>query len=533
MKELMEQRAHLFKQMEALHEKARAEKRDLTPDEVKEWDRLDGELTKLDAQIERETKFEARKAAAAQSAGTLVGAQGGKAPAEAKGSDKLFGSKFGRWNLEVADIEFLFDLQESLRGQRKVDNAGVYEGPSEELRNAFNDISEALYIPQEEIRRIDKQALDNLFPRIPLSQFRGKDRYWAKRGDFDRTSLYQAELRAMDTAESGYGSQLVGAQYVGDLWEAARNQSRVFNLLDTFEMTAPTVYMPVEVDIPEMLYVSENTSASASNYTTVKTGSNRVSVTAKKFLIHQMWSGEMEEDSIIPFIPFLRRQAQLSLAHYSDSAVINGDTTTTGINAVDTVLTATDHTLALDGIRHAGLVDNTGNRESWANAAVSLEAFKKVYGRMLDATYLHDWGHPTDPNDLIHLVDPYVADNMLLMDEFLTVDKFGQNATILNGQVARVFNHPVISSIAIKKTDTTGSYDADTAGNNLYGQIVSFNRRGLKVGWRRRVKVETERIPATDQSRIVYSLRMGLGRFSPTGAASGIEWADTVYYINI
>lgn len=533
MKELLEKRAALFERMEALLAKARGEKRALSEAEATEYDQMDGEYKGLSAQIKREQDQEARRAEASQSAGTIVGAQGGKAPAEARGDDKLFGSKFGRHGLGVGDIELLFDLQESLRGQRKVDNAGVYEGPSQELRNAFDDISEALYIPQEEIRRIDKQALDNLFPRIPLNQFRGKDRYWAQRGEYDRTQLYQSELRAMDTAESGYGSQLVGAQYVGDLWEAARNQSRVFGLLDTFEMMAPTVYLPVEVDIPEMLYVSENTSASASNYTTVKTGSNRASVTAKKFLIHQMWSGEMEEDSIIPFVPFLRRQAQLSLAHYSDSAVINGDTTTTGINAVDSVLTATDHTLAFDGIRHAALVDNTGNRESWANAAISLEAFKKVYGRMLDATYLHDWGHPTDPSDLIHLVDPYVADAMLLMDEFLTVDKFGANATILNGQVARVFNHPVISSIAIKKTDATGSYDADTAGNNLYGQLVSFNRRGLKVGWRRRVKVETERIPATDQSRIVYSLRMGLGRFSPTGAASGIEWADTVYYINI
>lgn len=525
MKELLEQRAKLIEQWEALHNKAQAEKRDLTPDEVKEWDRIKSELAQLDARIEREQEYQTRQAQKAQSAGTLVGAQGGKTPAEPAG-DPLSGSKFARHGLNTADIEFVYDLMEA--NQRSGLNPA---GPSQELRNAFNEISEAQYIPQEEIRRIDKQALDNVFPRIPLVNFRGKDRYWAKRGDFDRTQLYQNELRAMDTAESGYGSQLVGAQYVGDLWEAARNQSRVFSLIDTFEMTAPTAYLPVEVDIPEMLYVSESTTSSASNYTTSKTGSNRTTVTAKKFIIHQMWSGEMEEDSILPYVPFLRRQAQLSLAHYSDSVVINGDTTTTGINAVDTVLAATDHTLAFDGIRHAALVDNTANKKSWANAAVSVSAFKEVYGRMLDATYLHDWGHPTDPNDLIHLVDPYVADELMLMDEVITIDKFGANATILNGQVARLFQHPVISTIAIKKTDTTGFFDADTSGNNLYGQIVSFNRRGFKVGWRRRVKVETERLPATDQSRIVYSLRMGLGRFSPTGAVSGIESADVVYYI--
>ena len=54
-------------------------------------------------------------------------------------------------------------------------SAAANPGTFEELRNAFEDVSEALYMPQEEVRRIDKQAIDNLFPRIPLSNFRGKD----------------------------------------------------------------------------------------------------------------------------------------------------------------------------------------------------------------------------------------------------------------------------------------------------------------------------------------------------------------------
>jgi len=298
-------------------------------------------------------------------------------------------------------------------------------------------------------------------------------------------------------------------------------------------MTAPTAYLPVEVDFPELFAVAENTATGASDYATSKTGSNRVTVSAKKYVLHQMWSGEMEEDSIIAFIPFLRMQAQKSLAYYMDSMALNGDTTlSNGINASDTTLT-TNHTVHFDGIRHACLVDNTGNAASAANAPVALEHFMAHYGLMLDATYLHDWGHPNNPEDVVHIVDPYVADKMLAMDEFMTRDKAGNDATLFNGQVSRVFNHPVISSIALKKSETTGYVDADTAGNNLYGQIVTFNRNGCKWGWRRRVQVETERLAATDQNRIVYSLRLGFGRFSPTGATSGIEWAAETYYLNI
>jgi len=146
---------------------------------------------------------------------------------------------------------------------------------------------------------------------------------------------------------------------------------------------------------------------------------------------------------------------------------------------------------------------------------------------------MHDWGHPNNPLDFVHVVDPYVADGMLLMDEFMTRDKAGNEATAFVGQVAKVFGHPVVSSIALKKSYTDGTIDADTPADNLYGQVVSFNRNGCKWGWRRRVKMETERIVKSDQTRIVTSLRLGLGRFTPTGAASGMEWADVLYYVNV
>jgi HK97 family phage major capsid protein len=427
---------------------------------------------------------------------------------------KLIGSKFSRWNLNTADIEFLHDIMvaEKERGKR---------GPSEDLANAFNAVSEAQYIPEAQIREMDKTAIDNMFPRV----------------NKHNRAEYEAAVRAMDTAESGYGSQLIGAQYVGDMWEAARAESRVAGLIGSFEMTAPTAYLPVEVDFPAMTFVAENTDADATYltpYATVKTGSNRVTVTAKKFVIRQAWSGEMEEDSIIPFIPFLRRQAALSLAFYQDALALNGDTTvTTGINDANLTVGATHYSGALDGIRHVGLVDNTGNKASAANTPPSLVLFKAIYGRMIDATYMHDWGHPNNPKDLVHIVDPYTADELVLIDELMTKDKAGDEASAFTGQVTKIMGHPVISSIALRKTDATGYMDTGATSNEDYGSVVTFNRNGLKWGWRRRIKIETERRPGVDQTFITSSLRLGLGRFTPTGAASGMEWADVLYYLNI
>jgi hypothetical protein len=450
------------------------------------------------------------------------------------GAQELIGSKYARWGLGAADIEFLHDLQISLRGQKKVSAAGVYDGPSAELTKAFGDVSEAYYMPQDEVRKLDRKALDDLFPRLPLTLFHGPDRTLAARGAWEETRAYRRALLAHDTAESGFGQQLIGAQYIGELWDAARRDSRLFALIESFEMTDPTAYLPVEVDIPELLFVPESTTNNASNYGTVKTGSQRVQVDAKKFLIHQMWSGEMEEDSIIPFVPFLRRQAAASIAHYSDSLVLNGDTTnaaTGNINLDDADPADTKHYLAFDGIRHAALVDNTGN-DNDAAGGVTLPLLHLLRGDLIDTTRLVDWGHPADANDLVYVSDPETADRVALIDEVLTVDKYGPQATVLTGEVLKIARHPHVVSMAMSKTEADGKV-SNTPGNNTKGQVALFNRRGFKTGWRRRVQVETERLPATDQTRLVYSLRLGFGRFTPTGAGSGIEAAATLRNITL
>jgi hypothetical protein len=248
-----------------------------------------------------------------------------------------------------------------------------------------------------------------------------------------------------------------------------------------------------------------------------------------------MWSGELEEDSIVAFVPFLRRQIALSLGYYSDSLVLNGDASTgaTGnINNDDAAPAATKHFLAFDGIRHAALVDVTGNKKDLAGA-IDLAALKDQQKRMVDATNKIDWGHPLDPNDLIYSCDPDTGDKIDMLDEFATYDKYGNKATVAVGEQETVLGHPLIRTLAISKTEADGKPSSVTPANNIYGQVVTFNRRGFKVGWRRRVKMETERIPATDQSRLVYSLRLGFGRFSATGAVTGIESADVIYDIAV
>lgn len=425
--------------------------------------------------------------------------------------DGLAGSKYARRGLTAADVELLHNMMSA--GQA----ANMTRGPSEELTRAFNAVSDGYYRSADAASAEDRRALERQVESGHLTR-----------------AAYEHAIRAMDTQESGFGQQLIGAQYVGDLWQSARTQSRVFSLIESFEATEATTYIPVEVDIPEMLYVGESTEANSSDYATVKTGSQRIQITPSTFNIHQVYSGQMEEDSIIPWLPYLRRQAGLSVEHHLDSLVLNGDTTTTAssnINLIDSTPAATKHYLAFDGLRHAFLVDNTANGTD-AGGTVTWDALQRLRNLMIDDPNIVDWGNPSMDNDVAYIADPRTVNAITNLDEVLTYDKFGANATVLTGQLAKIGRHPLISSQALRLTNSAGKVSA-TSGNNTKGTVVAFNRNGFKAAWRRRVQLETERLPGRDQTRLIWSLRLGFGRFSPTGSASGIEAVAGLYNVSL
>ena len=400
------------------------------------------------------------------------------------GDANTAGSKFA--GLTSADIQILHGISKGLKN-----------GPSEELENAYQHVS--------------NHYINNT-----------------------KTDVVPYRKATQNEGAAGFGQELVGVQYMNELWDAARQDSRVFSLLDTFEMNQASAYLPVVADLPEPQYLGENTTENSFLAGTGRVGSNRVLVSAKKMLINQIWTYELEEDAIIPFLPFIRAQIAASLAFYSDAVVLNGDTTnaaTGNINLDDADPADTKYYLAFDGLRKVGLVDNTANRLD-EGGALELASIAALKGLMMDRTNLIDWGHPVRSSDLIYVCDPQTADELVQLDQVVTVDKFGPQAGVLTGQIGNILGSPVISTMAMGLTEADGKIST-TSVNNTKGQLIAFNRNAFKVGLKRNITIELERMPGMQQSRLVASFRLGLGRYSPSGAASGIEGAAVLYNISL
>lgn len=405
---------------------------------------------------------------------------GGYTPDRGAGAESraLDGTIYERLGMSLADVEFMHDIQDAARAADP-----RQPGPNEKTRNLVESVRKA---------------------------------------------------RAMDTAESGFGAQLVAdASYVPQIWDGARESfSRIGALIQSRPMSGPVEKQPVLAAVPDMILVSETTSAiqSATEFGTQKVGTNEVTLTAQTLVAHYNFSGALVEDSIVPLVPLLRTAMSASQGKTMDKLAINGDTTnaaTGNINLDDADPDDTSYYLAADGALHAALVDNTANTANHAGAALTYEALVALPSLMLDRTYDMHWGRPDNPNDLVYIGPPELDNDVLTLAEVVAAAQ-GRGVlpsdAPLRGELIRIGRYPYISTIALGMAEADGK-QSTTGSNNTLGRILCFNPTGMLWGVRRAANVEMERRPGTDQWRLILSTRVALGRFTPTGAASGIEWS--------
>jgi hypothetical protein len=97
--------------------------------------------------------------------------------------------------------------------------------------------------------------------------------------------------------------------------------------------------------------------------------------------------------------------------------------------------------------------------------------------------------------------------------------------------VASIGRNPLLVTMAVPLTEADGKVNTASPSGTLFDQIVAFNRRGLLWGVRRAAQVEVQRVAGLDQWQLVLSTRVGLGRYTASGAASGIKWTSCAYNI--
>jgi len=334
---------------------------------------------------------------------------------------------------------------------------------------------------------------------------------------FKQRGLKANELNYSTLAS--YGDEWVGVAYSGVLWEAIRQETRIVSMLPTIEVPqgAESVVIPLESTDPIWYKVAQATAMSSNpggiptnTVTASRVGSAAATMTLSKLGARVIWTGEMEEDSMIPFVSELRRQLTTSGAEYLEAAVIDGDTAagaTTNINYIVGTPGGSEYFMTVDGFRKLALVTNTAN---------SRDGGVLASGDFLETVKLMGVGGVNaDKNKTAFIINSAVHFKALELADVKSRDIFNP-ATIENGLLAAIYGFPIYVSHHMHKAATTrlalasGKVDGATPTNGTTGSILAVRWDQWRFGYKRRMTIESTRIPAADSTEIVALMRFGL-----------------------
>ena len=330
----------------------------------------------------------------------------------------------------------------------------------------------------------------------------------------------KAATDPMYTGGSLIGSDWVGTAYASQIWEAIRAANVVFDKVPS--QVVPdgysSIYIPLESSDPTWYKIVEAVASDSTLKVPAATVPASQMATANKQLTlgklgaRSLYTGELTEDSLIPFAPQLRAQLTKSGNEILEHVMIDGDVETSNaknINAIDTTPAGSEPYLLLDGFRKLALITNTANSRS-ASGAFVIEDFKNTLKLMGTAGLAG-----SDPNAVAFLVDYNVMWALMDLPELKTKD-VSSYATIENGFVTRVYRTQVLNAFqmhrgsAKRMANNAGKIDADTDSNNTLGAILAVRFDQWKQAFKRRMTIETTRIANADSWEIVAILRWGM-----------------------
>ena len=308
------------------------------------------------------------------------------------------------------------------------------------------------------------------------------------------------------------------------LWLKVRETSNVIGRLPTIEVPqgVESVTIPIEGTAPTFYKVAQASAQDTNTlgkvtytHTSSKLGTGQRVLSVGKLGARVAFAGELEEDSMIPWVSELRRGLELEAGEVLESLVIDGDTdvsATTNINHIAGTPGGTEYYLVLDGFRKLGLVTNTANSRS--AGVLTLTDY-------LETLKLMGLGGKNAINiaAVSFITDVHTAWKSLEIAEVQTRDVYSQ-PTIENGVLTSIYGREVIVSPNMHrpsadatyglKTQTDGKIDQGTAADNVCGSILAVRWDQWRLGWKRRIRFEIDRVPQADATEIIVNMRVGL-----------------------
>ena len=204
---------------------------------------------------------------------------------------------------------------------------------------------------------------------------------------------------------------------------------------------------------------------------------------------------ELNEDSAVDMVRVIRQELIEGQEKAVEIAILEGDTDGTHQHNFSQLPDVAPGTLTsavldspeyfFDGLRKRALAGGAAAKVDAGGNAVTEAEMSQARGKM--------GKYGVDPSALAIIPSPKTYNQMLQLDDVRTMEQYGAQATVLQGELAKYEGIPVVVSEYLREdTDATGVNSA-TPANNIKGTILIVNRKRFFVGTRRAINILVEK----------------------------------------
>ena len=307
---------------------------------------------------------------------------------------------------------------------------------------------------------------------------------------------YPNAFKAMETGTNTAGGSFIPTGFSRNLIELVQLQLRVAALHSRFSMPTNPYTFPVEGADMTAYVVAENTgdtdAGTVATWVPASTpGTANNTFTAKKVGVRSVLSQEINEDSIIAVIPYVRGKIARSLAQAAENTIINGDVRVS--SNIDGVTLTSNQATAYDGYRRAAQLAGT----TYDLSTFNLTNLRQLRGGM--------GVYGIDTSQLVYVTGINGYHKFLGMTETLTMDKIGNRATILSGQMGELDGIPIVISEYLPQTYDSQGLNKGTAAR---GQVILTRKDMYQFGDWREITLKNKEVIETDQFVLVALQRL-------------------------
>ncbi len=345
-------------------------------------------------------------------------------------------------------------------------------------------------------------------------------------GIFKRLMDESSEFKkAMDSATADEGGDWVPTGLSPELVGEVTQMGMIEQMHPHISMPTQPYELPLQIGRLTPYLATQQTANSGQTNVTKSSAAgtvDKLTLTAIDLAVEVLTSKHLEEDSIVPILPFLRSEIVKTLARGVENAGINGDTTATHQDTDTHAIGATDHRRAWLGYRKLALANGYSLDMANGGNAFDFETFMKVRAK--------HGKYGINPADLFWILSLQGYFKALSLKDaagnpvVTTIDKLGSRATAITGVLGVLAGSEIAVSEFQRDDINASGVNGAVSADNIKTSILSVQKSGFVFGDRRdaRIQLLGEIYAEAQQDALLSVIRKAFAPLRPIASNAAV-----------